>query len=94
MPGCENDTGGDIAAAADVSAPRLIGNGYRSYHRHLITFNEGAAFSPWLLRIVALVAHRCAPCARRATESWVGGYRLPLLCTPTETACRSPGPTP
>jgi ADP-ribose pyrophosphatase len=43
MPGCENDTAGDIAAAADVSVPRSIGNGYRSYHRHLITFNEGAA---------------------------------------------------
>jgi ADP-ribose pyrophosphatase len=45
MPGCENDTAGDIAAAANVSAPRSIGNGYRSYHRHLITFNEGAAFA-------------------------------------------------
>src|SRR3954452_16784952 len=45
MPGCENDTAGDIAAAADVSAPRLIGNGYRSYHRYLITFNKGAAFA-------------------------------------------------
>src|SRR3954469_23254527 len=45
MPGCENKTAGDIAAAADVSAPRSIGNGYRSYHRHLITFNERAAFA-------------------------------------------------
>jgi ADP-ribose pyrophosphatase len=45
MRGCENDIAGDVAAVADVSAPRPIGDGHRSYHRHLITFTEGASFA-------------------------------------------------
>lgn len=45
VPGCGNDIAGDVAAVADVSAPRPIRDGYRSYNRHLITFREGASLA-------------------------------------------------
>jgi ADP-ribose pyrophosphatase len=43
MPINENAGPADLPALAEVSAPRSIGRGYRSYDRHQIALHEGCA---------------------------------------------------